>query len=286
MIIDAHTHRYPQKVIEDPAGFARRYGESKWLNMVCPINRKSLQGWASRERMISDMEKAGIDRCILLGWYWENSRTCLDANLWHREWIREDPDRFTAFLSLRPDVPRLDQYLRWAKEEGFHGIGESHPWAQGFSIRDKAWMKVMEFACDAGWPVNFHVTDPEGKDYPGKTPTPMEDFLWLANELPELKIILAHAGALYPIHNPAPENFYYDLAACPLLYSSSLYKKLISSAGVEKILWGSDYPLLLYPSKSKEPDFESFLSQFKHEADLAENDIRAILGVNVLNLLS
>ena len=32
-----------------------------------------------------------------------------------------------------------------------------------------------------------------------KNSHPMEEFLWLAKELPDLKIILAHAGALYAI---------------------------------------------------------------------------------------
>ena len=30
-------------------------------------------------------------------------------------------------------------------------------------------------------------------------PTPFEDFLWLAREFPDLKIILAHAGGLFPL---------------------------------------------------------------------------------------
>ena len=199
MIIDAHTHRYPNEVIASPARFAQRMDEQKWLTMVSPTDRPSLQGWADRKTMLADMDRAGVDRCVLLGWYWENYQTCIEANNWYRKWISQDPDRFIGFLALRPDLPNLSDYLKEALEDGFQGIGESHPWAQKFSMQDKEWMGAMEFACSHGWPVNFHVTDPSGRDYPGKVLTPIDDFLWLAKELPDLKIILAHAGALYAL---------------------------------------------------------------------------------------
>jgi predicted TIM-barrel fold metal-dependent hydrolase len=285
MIIDAHTHRYPEEVINDPTRFAKRTGEKMWLNMVSPKDRPSLQGWANREEMLASMDAAGVRQSVLLGWYWENQKTCLEANQWHRQWMKQDKERFIGFLSLHPKIPQLLDYLKRAREDGFRGIGESHPWAQGFSMQDKEWIKAMEFACESGWPVNFHVTDPEGKDYPGKTLTPIEDFLWLANELPDLKIILAHAGALYPLKNSIPSNFYIDLAACPLIYPTSIFKELIEHVGSEKILWGTDYPLRIYPATQKNPDFKTFLDTFIDSVDVTENELRAMLGGNFANLL-
>lgn len=286
MIIDAHTHRYPDAVIADPVAFAKRTRESKWLSMVAPQKRFSLQGWADRQRMLDDMEEAGVDRSVLLGWYWENAQTCLEANEWHRKWIKEDPDRFIAFLSIKPEIPKLIDYLKQAQDDGFQGIGEAHPWAQGFQMNHPEWMKAMEFSSDHGWPVNFHVTDSQGKDYPGKMLTPMKDFIWLANELPDLKIILAHAGALYGLENPTPNNIFYDLAACPLLYPQSIYQKLINKIGPDKILWGTDYPLRIYPSRLSKPDFLSFLIEFKNSIQIDTDKVRGMLGQNLLNLLS
>ncbi len=285
MIIDAHTHRYPEEVFANPSKFANERGELQWLNMVMPHGRPSLQGWASRQQMLQDMDAAGINRCVLLGWYWENFQTCVEANQWHSVWLKEDPERFIAFLSLRPDIPDLRDYLKKAQDDGFQGIGESHPWAQGFSLKDKLWMEAMEFACEAGWPVTFHTTDPDGKDYPGKTLTPMEEFLWLAKELPDLKIILAHAGALYAIQHPMPDNIYFDLAACPLLYPATIYSKLIDAVGAERILWGTDYPLRIYPSTQVQPDFKTFLEEFKQSTDVDHRSIDAMTGTNFLNLI-
>ena len=146
-----------------------KYGNASWETLS--------QVWASRQQMLQDMDAAGIDRCVLLGWYWENFQTCVEANQWHSVWLKEDPERFIAFLSLRPDIPDLRDYLKKAQDDGFQGIGESHPWAQGFSLRDKLWMEAMEFACEAGWPVTFHTTDPDGKDYPEKHLPPWRNFM-------------------------------------------------------------------------------------------------------------
>jgi predicted TIM-barrel fold metal-dependent hydrolase len=286
MIIDAHTHRYPDEVIANPQAFALRTGEEGWLKMVSPQDRPSLQGWADRDQMLADMDAAGVDRCALLGWYWENYETCIEANNWHLLWMKQDPGRFFSFLSIKPDIPFLEDYLKQAHEDGFQGIGESHPWVQGFSMRNKEWMVAMEFACSHDWPVNFHVTDPAGHDYPGKTLTPMDEFLWLAKELPDLKIVLAHAGALYALENTIPDNFYFDLAACPLLYPPNIYQKLISCTGAERILWGTDYPLRIYPKAQNKPDFHTFLEELKRSLQVRQDQLDDITGGNFLKLCS
>ena len=290
-IIDAHTHRYPEEVSLDPSSFARRQKEDLWLELVKPSDRKSLQGWSSGEKMISDMLVAKVERAVLQGWYWQNPSTCKMQNDWCAEWISQDPEKFIGFVSIHSELERPLDELKKRHDQGFLGIGECHPWAQGSNIRTEKWMKQMEFACQAKWPVTFHVTEPVGHDYPGKVPTPFEDFLWLAQKLPELQIILAHAGGLFPFYELNPQirplfkNFYYDLAACPLLDEPTLYKKLIEVVVHEKILWGTDYPLRIFPSSQKVPDFLTFKTLLIEEAHLTESEECAIFGQNLISLL-
>ena len=292
MIIDAHTHRYPTEVFEDPHAFASPREERHWLELVSPENGSHLQGWADRARMIEDMDCAGVDRCALLAWYWEKPETCQLHNDWHARWIKADPDRFYAFAAVHPEMNDPMEELQMRHDQGFSGIGECHPMAQGFSMRDPAWLACMEYASEKGWPVNFHVTEPVGHDYQGRIPTPLEDFLWLARQFPELKIILAHAGGLLPFFelNPRlkPElaNVYYDLAACPLLYESSLYRMLLDTVGHEKIIWGSDYPLRIFPQKQKTPDFLTFRNEVLEKTELSEIEQNAIFGLTFLSLLN
>lgn len=291
MIVDAHTHRYPEEVLGDPQSFAQLHKEWHWLELVSSDNKKSLQGWSTREKMIADMDKSEVERAVLLGWYWENPETCELQNQWCSQWIARDPDRFIGFFSLHPELQNPIESLKRSMDLGFLGIGECHPWLQGASIQNENWMKCMEFAAAEGWPVSFHVTEPVGHDYPGRVQTPFEEFLWLARQLPELKIILAHAGGLFPFYElnpkirPELKNVHYDLAACPLLYDPEIYRKLIDVVGVEKILWGTDYPLRIFPAKQKEPDFITFKNLVLEEAELSESERDAIFGNNLLALL-
>ena len=291
MIVDAHTHGYPEEVLKDPRSFALVQKEAHWQELVCPKNKKTLQGWSTREEMVADMDNAEVDRAVLLGWYWENPETCALQNEWSRQWISQDPNRFIGFVSLHPDTQNPIESLRKSKDLGFMGIGECHPWLQGASIQNDNWMNCMQFASDHDWPVTFHVTEPVGHDYPGRVQTPFEEFLWLARQLPELKIILAHAGGLFPFYELNPKirpelrNVYYDLAACPLLYDPSIYRKLIETVGLAKILWGTDYPLKIFPATQKVPDFISFKNLISKEARLTELERNAIFGNNFLSLL-
>jgi len=292
MIIDAHTHRYPSEAFADPVAFAKPRKEGHWLGLVAPEDGPNLQGWADEEKMLEDMQVAKVDRCALLAWYWENPKTCKWHNDWNARWIREEPERFFAFAAVHPQLEDPVGELQKRHEEGFSGIGECHPWAQGFSMRDPTWLACMEFAQDKGWPVNFHVTEPVGHDYPGRIHTPLEDFLWLARQFPRLKIILAHAGGLFPFYElnprlkPELSNVYYDLAACPLLYEASLYRLLIDSVGYEKIIWGTDYPLRVFPQKQKAPDFITFREEVLEKAKLSKVEQEAIFGLTFLSLLN
>ncbi len=290
-MIDAHTHRYPPEVYLNPQKFALKQGESHWLELIAPTNGSDLQGWSSREAMIADMDRASVHKAVLLGWYWQNPETCILHNEWHAEWIKEDPERFYAFATIHPSLRNPIDELKKRQEQGFVGIGECHPGVQGFTMKNPSWIKCVEFACENGWPINFHVTEPVGHDYPGRTPTPFEDFLWLAREYPKLKIILSHAGGLFPFYELNPKvrnelrNVYYDLAACPLLYESSIYRKLIDTVGHKKIIWGTDYPLKIFPKVQSKPDFSTFIKEIHKVADLSDDEKDALFHQNIFSLL-
>jgi len=290
-MIDAHTHRYPPEVYLNPQKFAQNQGESHWLELIAPTNESNLQGWSSREVMIADMDRASVHKAVLLGWYWQNPETCILQNEWHAEWIKEDPERFYAFATIHPSLRNPIDELKKRQEQGFVGMGEIHLGVQGFSMQDPAWIECIKFASEQSWPVNFHVTEPVGHEHPGRIPTPLEDFIWLAREFPELKIILAHAGGLFPFYELNPKvrnelrNVYYDLAACPLLYESSIYRKLIDTVGHKKIIWGTDYPLKIFPKVQSKPDFSTFIKEIHKVADLNDDEKDALFHQNIFSLL-
>ena len=115
-------------------------------------------------------------------------------------------------------------------------------------------------------------------------------FIGWPGEFPELKIILSHAGGLFPFFELNPKvrrrstNIYYDLSACPLLYEPTLYQKLIDVVGYEKILWGTDFPLRIYPAQQSHPDF-SLLQEESSAIRANPTQRNALFGGNLLSLL-
>ena len=290
-IIDAHTHYYPASVFSDPRTWAMKRGEQHWADCVAPLEGKSIQGWADIDRMLRDMDAAGIEKAILQGWYWQNPETCVEQNNWYQLAVRQHPDRLLAFASLNATDEKLaSETIASARAKGFCGIGEIHPQVQGHTLRAPCWQKVMESAILKNLPINLHVTEPVGRDYPTKVDTPLEDYLWLAKKYPKAKLIYAHWGGLLPFYeqNPAVKtllsNVYYDTAASPLLYENTIFNRVIDTIGAERILFGSDYPLRLYPRRKKEADFSSFLSEIE-ELELNPTDKLAILTKNTSILL-
>jgi predicted TIM-barrel fold metal-dependent hydrolase len=170
------------------------------------------------------------------------------------------------------------------------GIGEILPAAQGHSIRDDAFLAVVELAIELDVLLCLHGAEPVGHDYPGRAQTPLQDYVWLAEQYPDLKLILAHLGGLLPFYElnrsvkNSLRNVYYDTAAVPLLYRPDVYRAAVQVVGAEKLLYGSDYPLLIYPRRTRIPGFGGLLAEIRSSGLTAEQ-LNLILGGNVKELL-
>ncbi|ADE54063.1 amidohydrolase family protein [Coraliomargarita akajimensis] len=289
MIIDSHTHCYPAAVSASPREWAETRGENHWADLVAPKDRKSIQAWASPEEMLSAMDQAGVDRAVLLGWYWENESTCRWHNQVIADWVETAPDRFVGFASVLPNANTIDQ-LEFAKSLGLRGVGELHFGVQQFDHRNPHWRSLADWCSHERWPVNFHATEAAGHDHPGSVPTPLNEFIRIAEASPELKIILAHwgGGLLFFEQNPRVRkrlrNVVYDTAASPLLYDMEIFRRALDIVGSEKIVYGSDYPLRIYPSSQKSANFTDFLEQIDR-CQLSQAEQAALLGDTITNLL-
>ncbi len=283
---------YPPAVCEDPVGWAARSNELHWAEMIsASVNRPSLQGWADAATLLRDMEAAGVTRSVMLGWYWENQDTCEQQNRWYEQWASEHPDQLSWFATIHPRAgERALEEVRRVARAGASGLGELSPAGQGFSLRDRDFLKIAELAADLGLPINFHVNEALGRDRPGRRFDDLADFQWLARQFPDLRIILAHWGGMIPFFEMNRKvrrdlkNVFYDTAASPLLYDSRIYRAVIDIVGAEKILFGSDYPLLLYPRRERVPGFSRLLREI-HDAGLTDAELALVLAGNARRLL-
>lgn len=280
-LIDAHVHLYPSEANRAPGAWAAARGETHWAGLVTRKRKdgKPVQGFPSMSELLRDMNAAGIRKAVLLGWYWEHHATCAEHNKFYASCIKAYPTRFAAFATVHPAAGEaaLDE-VRRARDNGFSGLGELSPHAQHVPLHDPIWRKILALAGELKLPVNLHVTDPQSKPYPGRVETPLADFIALARDFPWTNFILAHWGgglAFDPVRGDV-HNVYYDTAASPLLYGPEVWSK----APAGRVLFGSDYPLVLYPKTGAATEFAGIV----HEAQGAGAD-DALLGGTAAELL-
>jgi len=263
-IIDSHVHLYPTQINKDPVTWGGKNLEPLWV-LLSTRKRKDgspVQLFPNPKELLLAMDDAGIEHSILMGWYWETARACEIQNTFYKKCIKKYSDRFSAFGAVHLKSKQLKASIIQLKEDGFIGLGELSPHAQGVNIKNKGFTELLNTAAELRMPVNFHVSDPDSNRYPGYVETPLEDFVFLIKRFPETTFILAHAGGLLPAKHPeirSYKNVYYDTAALPLLYDSSLWPLYLKSIDSERILFGSDYPLRLYPMKTKQAGVSLFV---------------------------
>jgi predicted TIM-barrel fold metal-dependent hydrolase len=243
-----------------------------------------VQGFSNVAGLLRAMDAAGIARAVLLGWYWENPETAAEQNRFYTACLREHPDRLSACATLHPAAgrgPALDA-VRRAHEAGFVGLGELSPHSQHYAIDDPVWTEVLALAGELKLPVNLHVTDPESRPFPGRIETPLEDFATLARRFPGTTFVLAHWGGLLPLRDPATwelSNLVYDTAASPLLYGPEIWQRFVGTVGAERVLFGSDFPLNLYPRLELEAELGRLVTEAK-TAGLPAGSLNGILERN------
>jgi predicted TIM-barrel fold metal-dependent hydrolase len=122
-----------------------------------------------------------------------------------------------------------------------------------------------------------------GHSYPGKgeaTPGMIYPFI-IAN--PELPVVCAHWGGGLPFYSLMPEvrtateNVYYDTAASPFLYSPEIYPLVSELVGADRILFGSDYPVMP-PGRLLKEIFNCDLPDDSRE-DILSGNARRLLGI-------
>jgi predicted TIM-barrel fold metal-dependent hydrolase len=292
MRIDAHIHFTPPDMAADLTAFAE--AEPYWGLLVAgDATIHTVQGWATPERMIADMDRAGVDRVLLMGEYRRRHEACVERNDRSLALLRRWPDRISAFAVVQPKAGAraLDEAAR-CLDAGMAGVGELGPYGQGYTLDDPDFLRLVELCIRRDAPLNLHVSEEIGHYYLGKSTTPLLHYYRLACRYPELKLILAHWGGGLLFYEMMPEvrrnlrNVWYDTAGSPLLFpTEAIFHTALGCVDHRKLLYGSDYPLLIYPRRQTEPDFRPFIQEIDG-LGLAADIYADIMGQNAARLLS
>ena len=133
---------------------------------------------------------------------------------------------------------------------GARGLGELRPDSQGWPLDGPAGDLLAELASRRDLVLLFHVTEPVGHDYPGKQGLRLESFYRFAVGHHQLKLVGAHLAGGLPLYAPMPAvrkvlpGPYADTAALRYLYEPSVLPAMAQALGDERLLFGSDFPLI------------------------------------------
>nr|WP_319392472.1 amidohydrolase family protein [uncultured Desulfobacter sp.] len=247
MIIDVHTHLFFQDIADNRAPFFE--GEPEFTLLYDSPKSKI----TTASQLIETMDTHQVDVSFIFGFPWR-----------HPEYAKRNNDAIIEAVTAHPKRLRglacFD--LAWeggAKEAercidaGLSGVGELAFYLSGIDDRAIRFLTpVMEVLQAKGnLPCMIHTNEPVGHHYPGKTPITLGQIDHLARSFPDNKIILAHwGGGIFFYHvmkrqmKERLKNVWYDTAASVFLYAPQIYDMAVSAGVLDKILFGTDYPLL------------------------------------------
>lgn len=246
MIIDFHAHIFP------PSFRERREECLKQDSTFAALFADPGARISSATALIMAMDEAKIDVAVVMGIGWTDKTLAVEANDYIIQSANRFPDRLIGFCSVNPawGDDAVHEVERCAKV-GIKGIGELHPDTQGYDIGNlKVMEPIMTAARELKMVVLTHASEPVGHLYPGKGKTTPDKLYPFILNFPDNKIVCAHWGGALPLYTLMPEvarsleNVYFDTAASPLLYSEEIISTVVHLNGAERILFGTDFPLL------------------------------------------
>ncbi len=234
MIIDFHTHIFPDKIAAKAIP-----------NLASVIHLKpSMNG--TIDGLKDSMRCSGVDLSVvlpivtnphqfdsILKFAVHINETCAEAS----------GPRLISFASVHPLSDDYKVQLQLIKREGFKGI-KIHPNYQGLHFDHIRYMHIIDKASELGLSVLTHAGyDPYTPDEEFCTPGMI---LKVLGEVAPLKLILAHMGSNQH-YEEAEEKLcgkpvYLDTSYSIMHMSREQFERMVHLHGADRILFGTDAP--------------------------------------------
>jgi predicted TIM-barrel fold metal-dependent hydrolase len=314
-VVDSHAHIWgkgfvPQAFFSKAAKEWAARSPERTPDMIMP---RLLSGLVDTDGddFVANMDRAGIDVTMVMmidvgaPIFGEEPETPVEKQIeFYAALQKRHPERLRCHVSV--DIRRDDHVglmRRAILDHGLSGVGEITP--DGFSACGADARPMMKLAADLGVPVQIHTrtgvwTDFAGTDFSEANPVHPVHVARLARELPDLKIVLCHAG--FPHWWQAAAESIADLPNCVLDISNwnetyrhdegEMIARLAtwrSIVGAERILFASDQASgkRFTGDRSELPQWVEFIRLLPENASrwgyrFSQEEAKAILGANAL----
>lgn len=234
MIIDSHTHIFPDKVA------AKAIPKLSSVIHLKPSMDGTIQG------LKDSMERGGVDVSMVLPivttphQYESILRFAVHVN---ETCGSESGPRLVSLAGIHPESDTYKEQLHQIKQEGFAGI-KLHPNYQGMKFDDIRYMRLIYEASALGLSIVTHTgADPYTPDEVFCSP---DMILHVLEETAPPKLILAHMGSnenyFEAEEKLCGKNVYFDTAYSLMHMEDAQFVRMVHKHGADKVLFGTDSP--------------------------------------------
>ena len=231
MIIDFHTHVFPDRIAERTVSYlAEKSGNPPYYN-------------GSVDGLLSKMRDSGVDLSVVLPVV-TAPKQFESINGFAAEINAKYSPSLISFGGIHPECEDLEGKMTAIKEMGLFGV-KIHPDYQSTYIDDEKYVRILELARELDLTVVTHAGVDCG--YPGEPVkcTP-ERAKRLIRRVPYAKLVLAHLGgsemSCDVLSTLAGEDVYFDTAFVLQNERPERVCEIIEKHGAERILFASDGP--------------------------------------------
>ncbi len=270
MIIDFHTHIFPDKIAKPTVEKLKSY--------LCDAGEEcAAYTDGTLTSLLSSMKNAGIDKSVILPVV-TNPKQFESINRFSAEVNKNE--EIIAFGGIHPDNEKPEEKLDFIKSLGLKGI-KLHPDYQNTYINDEKYIRIIRYAEKIGLITVIHAGyDVLSPDNIHCSVDRAIEMLLKAGNGENTKIVLAHLGGHYAaeecLEKLAGQNVYLDTSYVLNKTEPELLIKIFEKHGFDKTLFASDTPW------GNQEDFVRTLDNL----DISQENKNKIFYENALHLLA
>lgn len=233
MIIDFHTHIFPEKIA------------ARTIEKLENIAHVKTFTDGMEDSLVQSMEQAGVGLSVVLPVVTkpEQFETVNRFACQMNEKYRDQPAKLLSFGGIHPDMPSYKEGLRAIRDMGLLGI-KLHPDYQNTYFDDIRYMRILDYASELGLISVVHAGVDIG--FPDNVRCTVGRIRKVLDQVRPQKMVLAHYGAFGLWEEVAEvlagRDVYLDTAYTFGFIEDGLFLNILEKHGADKILFATDSP--------------------------------------------
>jgi len=230
MIIDFHTHIFPDKIAPKTIPFLEQ------RSGIMAATDGTLNG------LLHSMEQSGVNLSVIMPVVTKPSQY-ESVNAFAKNVNETFQGKVLSFGGIHPDCENYREKLKKIKSLGLPGI-KLHPDYQGVMIDDVRYMRIIDYANELGLVIMTHAGIDIG--LPEPVHCPPDKMRRVIDEIHPERLIVAHLGGWKQwemvYEYLAGEKIWFDTAFSLEYISKELFMKLWEKHDHDKFLFATDSP--------------------------------------------